>query len=540
MSNTIIFDDDARLWILKGIEIINNAVKLTMWPKGRNVIIETWWTPLAINDGVTVARNIIIDDSLQNLWATIVKDACEKTNKEAGDGTTTTAMLTYAICKEWIKYIKNWINPFVLTKALHKVSDVLIEQLCKSSIQITTNEQIKSIATLSSQDEEVGQLIADIIAWIGNDWIITVEETKQIWLTKEIKEGMQFDSGYISPLFVNEYNKMEVIINNPAIIVTDKKISKFNDIYNILEKIWKSGKKDIVIIAEDIDWEALWNLILNKLKNGLNIVAIKLPSFWDNKKEIMNDITIVTGATLISDTMATQLDTMTLGNLWYAEKIIVTKDNTIIINGQWDDKELQDRLQLLRIQLENKELSEYQTKQLKERLAKLIWNIGIIKIGTNSQIETTNKKYKIEDAIQATQSAIEEWITIGWWLALIKANSVIDTHDSKTQEDSIAIDILTSAIKYPILQICKNAGYEGEVVLSKLNDINNQYFNDYDNTIECNEWFNAKTGNYEDLIQSGIIDPVKVIRCSLQNAISTASIFLTTECAILQDKEKNE
>jgi chaperonin GroEL len=373
MAKTIHYGDEARKNMFQGIEAVANAVKVTMWPKGRNVILEkSYGSPIVTNDGVTVAKEIDLEDKAHNIWASMIKEAAEKTNKEAGDGTTTTVILAHAMAKEGLRYVRSGVNPFALGRWLHKTVAKLVQELQAKAKPIKNKEEIKQVATISAQDEEVGSLIAEVMEEIGNDGTITVEEGKSIWLTKEVKTGMQFDQGYISPYFVSDSQRMEAIVEKPYILVTDKKISSLKDILQLLESIAMSGKKDVVIIAEDIEGEALASLVLNKIRGMLNVLAIKAPWFGDRKKEMLKDIATVTGATLITEELGLKLEDATLEMLGKADKVIATKDNTIIVDGKGDETAIQERADTIRAQLANT-TSEYDKEKLAERLAKTYW-----------------------------------------------------------------------------------------------------------------------------------------------------------------------
>lgn len=527
MAKTIHYGDEARKNIFQGIEMVANAVKITMWPKGRNVILErSYGAPTVTNDGVTVAKEVELEDKSHNIGASMMKEAAEKTNKEAGDGTTTTVVLAHAMAKEGLRYVRSGVNPFALGRGLHKAVAKLIKDLQAKAKPIKNKEEIKQVATISAQDEEVGSLIAEVMEEIGNDGTITVEEGKSIWLTKEIKTGMQFDQWYVSPYFVSDPQRMEAIIEKPYILLTDKKISSIKDVLQILEGIAMSGKKDVVIIAEDIEGEALASLVLNKIRGMLNVLAIKSPGFGDRKKEILKDIAAVTGATLITEELGLKLEEATIDMLGKADKVIATKDNTIIVDGQWDTQTIQQRADTIRIQLTNT-TSDYDKEKLAERLAKLVGGVAVIKVGAATEMEMKNKKYKIEDALNATRAAVQEGIVAGGWTALLKLLPWLETLKLDDEDENIAVEIVKNAIQYPIIQIANNAGYKWDRVAEKVKE-----------SKDANHGFDAKTGEFKDLVKAWIIDPAKVIRVSLENAVSTAAMFLTTDVVIVDMPKK--
>lgn len=529
MAKTIHYSDEARKHMFHGIEMVADAVKVTMGPKGRNVILErSYGAPTITNDGVTVAKEIELEDKVHNIGASMIKEAAEKTNKEAGDGTTTTVVLAHAMAKEGLRYIRSWVNPFALWRWLHKAVAKLIEDLQAKAKPIKNKEEIKQVATISAQDEEVGTLIAEVMEEIGNDGTITVEEWKSIGLTKEIKTWMQFDQWYLSPYFVSDPQRMEAIVEKPYILVTDKKISSIKDILQLLESVAMSGKKDFVIIAEDIEGEALASLVLNKIRGMLNVLAIKAPWFGDRKKEMLKDIATVTGATLITEELWLKLEDATIDMLGKADKVISTKDNTVIVDWNWGEKEIQERADTIRAQLENT-TSEYDKEKLAERLAKLVWGVAVIKVGAATEMEMKNKKYKIEDALNATRAAVQEGIVAGGWVALLKVAKVLDTLSFDDEDENIAIEIVKNAIQYPVIQIANNAGYKGDRVVEKIKEEK-----------DFNHWFDARTGEFKDLVKSWIIDPAKVIRVALENAVSTAAMFLTTDAVIVDSPKKEE
>ena len=529
MAKTLHYADDARKGLFAGIEAVANAVKVTMGPKGRNVILErTYWGPIVTNDGVTVAKEIELEEKIENIGASMLKEAAEKTNKEAGDGTTSTVVLSHAMAKEGLRYIRSGVNPFSLGKGLHKTVELLTHHIAQNAQQIwDSKEKIKQVATISAQDEEVGNLIADIFEEIGKDWTITVEEWKSIGLTKEIKTGMQFDQGYSSPYLVTDTQRMEAVVEKPYILVTDKKVSSIKEILWVLESVAATGKKDFVIIAEDVDGEALASLVLNKIRGMLNILTIKAPGFGDRKKEMLRDIAVVTGATLITEELGIKLEDTTIDMLGKAEKVISSKDNTVIVSGKGNPDEIEARANQIKGQL-SQTTSDYDREKLAERLAKLVGGVAVIQVGAATEMEMKNKKYKIEDALNATRAAIEEGIVAGGGSVLLQLSKVLDTVKFDDPDEQVAIEIVKNAIQYPVKQIADNAGFKWDRVVEKVKESD-----------QVNFGFDAKEGTFKDLFTSGIIDPAKVLRVALENAVSTAAMFLTTETVIV-DLPKSE
>ena len=528
MAKTLHFGDDARKSIFSGIETVANAVKVTMGPKGRNVILErSYGGPIVTNDGVTVAKEIELEDKSENIGANMIKEAAEKTNKEAWDGTTSTVVLAHAMAKEGLRYVRSGVNPFSLGKGLHKAVEILTHEIHQKAQPVDSPEKIRQVATISAQDEEVGNLISEVFEEIGKDGTITVEEGKSIGLTKEIKTGMQFDQGYSSPYLVTDTQRMEAVVEKPYILVTDKKVSSIKEILWVLESVAATGKKDFVIIAEDVDGEALASLVLNKIRGMLNILTIKAPGFGDRKKEMLRDIAVVTGATLITEELGIKLEDTTIDMLGKAEKVISSKDNTVIVSGKGKPDEIEARANQIKGQL-SQTTSDYDREKLAERLAKLVGGVAVIQVGAATEMEMKNKKYKIEDALNATRAAIEEGIVAGGGSVLLQLSKVLDTVKFDDPDEQVAIEIVKNAIQYPVKQIADNAGFKWDRVVEKVKESD-----------QVNFGFDAKEGTFKDLFASGIIDPAKVLRVALENAVSTAAMFLTTETVIV-DLPKSE
>ena len=523
MGKLITYSDTARKEVYKGIKEVADAVKVTMGPKGKNVMIESgFWGPKVTNDGVSVAKEIELEGKLENIGAELVKEAANKTNDAAGDGTTTTVTLVDSITKEWLRYINSWVNPFILWKWLDQAVSTLIENLQKNAKKLDNKEEIKQVATISAQDEKVWELIADVMEEIGEDGVVTVEEGKSIWLEKEIVKGMQFDQGYESPYFVTNPERMEAVVENANIIITDKKISNLQEVLPLMEKIATAGSKNIVIISDWVEWEALATLVLNKLKGVLNVLAVKAPGFGDNKKLLLQDIAVVTGWTVISEEMWMSFDNVGTEVVWWASKVIANKDKTIIVDGKWDKHNIENRINQLKLQLENT-TSEYDKEKLQERIAKLAGGVAVIKVWAATEAEMKNKKDKIEDALNATRAAMEEGIVAWGGTALLKLQKELENIKAEDEDVKVWIEIIKSAIEYPAKQIANNAGYKGDVVVENVK-----------NNEDINYGFNAKTGEYTDLMKQWVIDPVKVIRVALQNAVSAAKMLLTTETVITE------
>ena len=528
MAKQIKYWDEARKEIFSWMEMVADAVKVTMWPKWRNVILERGFSwPIVTNDGVTVAKEIDLEWKTENIWASMIKEAAEKTNKEAWDWTTTTVVLAEAMSKEWLRYIRSWVNPFSLWKWLHKAVDRLVEEIEKKARKIwDSKEKIRQVATISAQDEEVWNLIADVFEEIGKDWTITVEEGKSLWLTKEIKTGMQFDQWYSSPYFVTDTQRMEAVIEKPYILVTDKKISSIKEILQVLEAIASTGKKDIVIIADDVDWEALASLVLNRIRGMLNVLTVKAPWFGDRKKEMLRDIATVTWATLITEELWIKLEDATIDMLGKADKVISTKDNTVIVDGKWDQAKINERADQIKAQIWMT-TSDYDKEKLVERLAKLVGWVAVIQVWAATEMEMKNKKYKIEDALNATRAAIEEGIVAWGGSVLLQLSKVLEDFKLEDADEQVAVNIVRDAIQYPVKQIANNAWFKWDWVVEKVKE-----------SEDINFGFDAREWTFKDLFEAWIIDPAKVLRVALENAVSTAAMFLTTETVVVDAPEK--
>jgi chaperonin GroEL len=528
MSKNIHFWDEVRLQMFTGMEKVAKAVTCTMGPKGRNVIFSKWYgAPQITNDGVTIAKEIELEDKIENMGAELIKEAASRTNDAAGDGTTTATLLTYAMVKEWLREIRSGINAIELKNGMKKAGSLVVEELARISKPLNTQEEIEQVATISAQDAEVGQIIASAMEKVGKDGVITVEEGRTFGLEVEVTEGMKFDNGYISPYMITDGEKMEWRISDAHILITDKKISSLKDILGVLESLAQSGRRELVIIADDIDGEALTGIILNKLKWVLTVLGIKAPGFGDKKKEMLKDLAILTGATLITEETGYKLENASIEHLGHAKAVVSTKDSTTIISGGGDKHLINTRVNELRNQIEVTK-SDYDKEKLAERIAKLAGGIAVIKVGAASEVEMKEKKLRIEDALNATKAAVDEGIVAGGGVALLKAAKVLEK-TNLTKEEKVGADIVARALTYPVRQIADNAGKEGAVVV-----------NEVASSTDVNYGYDAARDEYKDLVKAGIIDPTKVARSALQNAVSIAGMFLTTEALIVDAPKKEE
>ncbi|MEZ7821107.1 MAG: chaperonin GroEL [Patescibacteria group bacterium] len=528
MSKQIIFNDEARKKLKDGVDKLANAVKITLGPKGRNVAIDKGYgAPQIINDGVSIAKEIELEDKFENLGAELVKEVATKTNDLAGDGTTTATLLTQSIISEGIKNVTAGNSPMLIRRGIEKGVKEVVSYLNKTSKQIKTKEEITQVASISANDKEIGEKIADAMSKVGKDGVIAVEESQSFGIDTEITEGMEFDKGYVSPYMATNPEKMSAEYNNANILITDKKISSVKEVLPLLEKLAESGKKDIVIIAEDCDGEALTTFVVNKLRGTFNCLVVKAPGFGDNRKATLEDIAILTGATVVSEERGLKLDTVELDVLGKADKIIATKDKTTIVGGAGQKKEIEERVALLKKTLDNTE-SSYDKEKLQERIAKLGGGVAVIKVGAATETEMKELKLRIEDAINATKAATRNGIVAGGGVALLRAIEVLAKMKLENKEEQIGIDILMRALSAPTKQIAENAGVNGDVVAHEiLKDKNINY------------GYNALTDTYEDLIENGVVDPTEVTIAALQNAASVSAMLLTTDVAITE-KPKEE
>ncbi len=524
MAKQIEFSEEARKQLRAGADKLANAVKVTLGPKGRNVVLDKGYgSPTITNDGVTIAKEIELEDRVENLGAEMVKEVAEKANDVAGDGTTTAVVLAQAMINEGLKNVAAGANPLAIKRGIEKGVDKIVETLKGMAKAINTKEEMAQVATISAEDKELGNLIAEVVDAVGKDGVVTVEESKTLNIEKDIVKGLQFDRGYISPYMVTNSERMEAIYEEPMILITDKKISILNEILPILEKIAQSGKKELVIIAEEITGEALATLVVNKLRGVFNVLAIKAPGFGDRKKEMLEDIAIVTGAEFITEEKGLKLENVELNMLGSCRRIVSTKEDTTIIEGKGN--KINDRLAQIKNQIES--ATDFNKEKLQERLAKLSGGVGVIKVGAATEVEQKAKQHKTEDALAATKAAVEEGIVSGGGLALLRASSQLNELEV-VGEEKIGISILKRVLEEPIRQIAQNAGIDGAEVISIIK------------RSEEGIGLNAETLEYCNLMESGIVDPVKVVRSSLQNAASAASMFLTTECVVANKPEENK
>ena len=524
MSKSIIYNEDARKSLKDGVDTIANAVKVTLGPKGRNIAIaKSFGSQVVTKDGVTVAKEIEDKDPFKNVGVEMIKEASNRVNELAGDGTTTVTVLAQAIVNAGFKNVAAGANPISLKRGLDKGTEVILEELSKKAKKISTKEEISQVATISTNnDKELGDMIGGVFDKVGKDGVITVEEAKGFKDEVEYTEGMEFDNGYVSPYFVNNSETLEAVMDNPYIFITDKKLSNLQDIQAIAEKVLGAADRPMVIIADEIENQALATLVVNKLRGTLDVVAVKAPGFGDRKKEMLKDLSILTGAEFISEELGKTLDKVELTDLGSAKRVVVTKEKTIIVEGKGTKNSIEDRVKEIKAQIENT-TSEYDKEKLQERLAKLAGGVAVIKVGAASEVEAKEKKMRIEDAINATRAAIEEGVVAGGGLALHNAKKVLDKVKLTDQDEQLGIEILKSVLSEPLKQIVENAGEDGAVIAA-----------------ECkgNTGYNAKTGKFVDMIEDGIIDPVKVTRFVLTNAVSVASMLITTEAVVAEIPEE--
>ena len=530
MAKEIKYGIEARKALEEGVNKLANTVRVTIGPKGRNVVLDkSYGAPLITNDGVTIAKDIELEDAFENMGAQLVKEVAAKTNDVAGDGTTTATVLAQAMINEGMKNLAAGANPIVLRKGMKKATDCAVEAIAHMSEKVTGKDQIAKVAAISAGDEEVGQMVADAMEKVSNDGVITIEESKTMKTELDLVEGMQFDRGYISAYMATDMDKMEAVLDNPYILITDKKISNIQEILPVLEQIVQSGSK-LLIIAEDVEGEALTTLIVNKLRGTFNVVATKAPGFGDNQKELLQDIAALTGSTFINKDISMELKDVTLDQLGTIKKVIVTKDHTTMIAGNNPSDNLKQRIESIENQLA-KTTSSYDQKQLKERLGKLSNGVATIKVGATTESELKEKKLRIEDALNATKAAVEEGIVIGGGAALVEAYKEVKPQLKSDNVDvQKGIHIVMEALFAPIQQIAENAGYNAEDIVES------------QKTAQKNYGFDAKNGQWVDMFEKGIIDPTKVTRSALLNACSIASLFITTEAGIAdaKDTSKNE
>ena len=525
MAKEILFNEEARRALGRGVDQLANAVKVTLGPKGRNVVLDKkFGSPTITNDGVTIARDIELPDPFENMGAQLVKEVATKTNDVAGDGTTTATVLAQAMIQEGMRNVAAGANPMILKKGIETAVKPLVEEIKKRSIKVSGKAEIAQVASVSAADEEIGGLIAEAMEKVGNDGVITVEESKGLQTALNVVEGMQFDRGYISPYMVTDPDRMEAVMDNPYILITDRKISAIADMLPTLEKVVKVGK-ELLIIAEDVEGEALATLVVNRLRGTFKAVAVKAPGFGDRRKAMLEDIAILTGGTVITEDMGRKLDSVELTDLGTARQVRITKDETTIIDGVGDKDVIAKRVSQIRAQVEET-TSEFDREKLQERLAKLSGGVAVIEVGAATEVEMKDKKLRIEDALNATRAAVEEGIVAGGGTTFIDIIPALNTLE-ETGDVQTGINLVKRAVEEPLRQIAYNAGLEGSVVVEKVKNT------------EAGVGFNALTEEYIDMVKAGIVDPAKVTRSALQNAASIASLVLTTETIVADKVEEN-
>jgi chaperonin GroEL len=534
MAKQLVFSDEARRHLKVGVDTLAQAVKVTLGPKGRNVALDKkWGAPTITHDGVTVAKEIELQDPFQNMGAQLLKEAATKTNDIAGDGTTTATVLAQAIVNEGLKNVAAGANPMLLKRGIEKAVVALSDAIKAQAITITTKEEIAAVAAISAQDPEIGELISEVMEKVGKDGVITVEEAKGLQFETEYVEGMQFDRGYISPYFITNPETMQASLDNPYILITDKKISAAADIVPILEKLVQLGKREVVIIAEDVDGEALATLVLNKLRGMFNCLAVKAPGFGDRRKAMLQDIAILTGGTVITEELGKKLESTLISDLGQADKVLADKDETTIVGGKGEPSGIKGRIEQIRVEIENS-TSDYDKEKLQERLARLAGGVAIIRVGAGTEVELKEKKHRVEDALSATRAAVEEGIVPGGGVALLNAAEALAEVEKGLEGDVLTgVKILRQALPEPMRMLAENAGYDGAVVVENVK--REQKINDNKRI-----GFDVMAEDYGDMVSKNIIDPAKVTRGGLENAASIAAMILTTEALITDIPEKKE
>jgi len=528
-AKQLVFSEDARNKLKRGMNVVANAVSATLGPKGRNVAVDRkFGSPTITHDGVSVAKEIELEDPFENMGAQLLKEAAQKTNDIAGDGTTTSTVLAHAIVNEGLRALEAGYNPMLLKRGIELASETIVAELKKNSVKIDTKEEIASVATNSAADEEIGHLIADVMDKVGKDGVITVEESKSMQFEQEFVEGMQFDRGYISPYFITNAEQMQAQISDAYVLIYDKKISAAQDIVPLLEKLVQVGKRELVIIAEDIDGEALATLVLNKLRGMLNVLAVKAPGFGDRRKAMLQDIAVLTAGQVISEETGRKLETTTIQDLGRAEKVVSDKENTTIVGGKGKKGDIEGRIKEIRIEID-KSTSDYDKEKLQERLAKLSGGVAIIRVGAATETEMKEKKHRVEDALSAARAAVEEGIVPGGEISLINAAAKLDKlakqYVDDNEEIKVGINIVKKSLEAPIRKLASNAGQDGSVIIDTVRRTAAEKKN-------VNIGYNVLTGEYTDMIKAGVIDPVKVVRGALENAASIAAMILTTDVLI--------
>jgi chaperonin GroEL len=527
-AKDVYFAADARERMMQGVNILANAVKVTLGPKGRNVVIEkSFGAPRSTKDGVSVAKEIELADRFQNLGAQLIREVASKTNDKAGDGTTTATVLAQAIVAEGLKSVSSGRNPMDLKRGIDKAVVAVVEHIKSTSKKVANNSEIEQVGTISANgDKDVGAMIAKAMEKVGNEGVITVEEAKSLETELDVVEGMQFDRGYLSPYFVTNADKMEVVLEEPQILIFEKKLSSLQPLLPVLEAVVQGGRP-LVIIAEDIEGEALATLVVNKLRGGLRVAAVKAPGFGDRRKAMLEDIAILTGGQVISEDLGIKLENVTLDMLGKAKKVTMTKDDTTIVDGSGEREGIEGRIGQIKRQIEDT-TSDYDREKLQERLAKLAGGVAVVRVGGSTEVEVKEKKDRVDDALNATRAAVEEGIVPGGGVALLKASKALDGLKGDNDDQNAGIAIVRRALQAPVRQIAENAGVEGSIVVGKILENG-----------EANFGFNAQTEEYGDLVAQGVIDPAKVVRTALQDAASVAGLMITTEAAVVEAPKKN-
>jgi len=527
-AKTVYFSSDARDKMLRGVNILANAVKVTLGPKGRNVVIEkSFGAPRSTKDGVSVAKEIELEDRFENLGAQLIREVASKTNDKAGDGTTTATVLAQAIVVEGLKSVAAGMNPMDLKRGIDKAVIRVVEHIKSTSKKVTTNDEIAQVGTISANgDKDVGAMIAQAMEKVGNEGVITVEEAKSLETELDVVEGMQFDRGYLSPYFITNADKMEVVLEDAQILLFEKKLSSLQPLLPVLESVVQSGRP-LLIIAEDVEGEALATLVVNKLRGGLRVAAVKAPGFGDRRKAMLEDLAILTGGQVISEDLGIKLENVDLEMLGRAKKVTITKDNTTLVDGLGDKAAIEGRIGQIKAQIEET-TSDYDKEKLQERLAKLAGGVAVVRVGGSTEVEVKEKKDRVDDALNATRAAVEEGIVPGGGVALLKATKALEGMTGENPDQTAGIAIVRRAIQAPIRQIAENAGVEGSIVVGKVLENASPTFG-----------FNAQTEEYQDLVATGVIDPAKVVRTALQDAASVAGILITTEAAIAEAPKKS-
>ncbi len=527
MAKKIYYREEARNKMMDGVNKLADAVKYTIGPKGRNVVLDKGFgSPTITNDGVSITDEIELKDKAENVGASIVKEVASKANEAAGDGTTTATLLARAIISEGLRNVSAGADPLSLKRGIEKGKDAVVEQLKKEAKPISKKEEIAQVANISAEDEELGNLIAEVIEEAGNEGVVTVEESRTFGLEKEVVKGLQLENGYISPYMVTDSERMEAVFDDAHILITDKKISSINEIVPLLEKLSREGQKNLVIIADDVEGEALATLVLNKMRGAFNTLAVKAPGFGDKKKEMLKDIAAVCGGQVITEEVGLKLENAEVDMLGSARKVTATKENTIITEGKGKKSELDTRVNQIKKQIDNT-TSDFEKENLQKRLARLVGGVAVIKVGATTEVEQKALQHKAEDALSATRAAIEEGILPGGGVSYIRALKALDDLNLEGDE-ATGVEILKRALEAPIRQIAENAGVDGSVVAQKIKEG------------KGSEGFNAKKMVYEDLFKAGIVDPKKVVRIALENASSASGMFLTTECVVIDDEEDKD